>query len=376
MVTRSPVALIAASWDGLARQHLVDGARGVIHSVFDRALNLTTDDGELVGLAGPGAGNGPATVVLAASPLRTFPSSGLVPGQPWSVRERRLLFGDALIAVSLSPARDWYAAGLAQRHAGEDGGAKNGAEGGAATGVRGGAVGGASAHTVVAEEVLDRLRRAEQAASAAAPVGGLAALLPRVESLVVTCTRRAGPALLSPDGQPKDSLGSPGAGQSRSLASGAPVVQRAVAAADDLVYGWLVGDPARVTAAATRLSGLGPGLTPSGDDLLAGFLVGIARASGQCEPALTSAVVSATAGRTTDVAAARVRHAAHGLIEERMEDVLAALLTGDGAELGPAIRRAATWGHTSGTDTLVGLFLGLRLGVRDPVPTVPPARIP
>ena len=146
------------------------------------------------------------------------------------------------------------------------------------------------------------------------------------------------------------------------------VAERALAAAADFVHGWRSGDPEAVSLAAMRLSGLGPGLTPSGDDLLAGFLIGVASAGSHTEPALTDAVALATRGRTTDIAAARVRHAASGLIEERIEDILAALLTGDGTDLESAVERAATWGHTSGVDTLVGLFVGLRLGLTHPSP--------
>lgn len=51
-----------------------------------------------------------------------------------------------------------------------------------------------------------------------------------------------------------------------------------------------------------------------------------------------------------------------------MDDVLVALLIGDGTGLEQAIRQAAAWGHTSGADTLVGLFLGLRLGIEAPMP--------
>ena len=331
MVARPPVALTAASWDTLARNYFVDGVRGVIHSVFDRALNLRAEDGELIGLVGPGAGNGPATVVLATLPTQSFPSSGLAPGQAWAVEGHSLIVGASLI-VDLATAGCWIV--------------------------------GAREWTATVADVLAGVRRAEQVAGAAAPAGGLAALLPQIEQLAAECLAAA------------DAGAAPSASRAETatVTTGGdavprdPVARRALSATADLLRGWLAGDRGRVEIAASRLSGLGPGLTPSGDDLLAGFLVGVAQPGGQPDPALAEAIAMATRERTTDVAAARVRHAARGLIEERLEDVLTVLLTGDSAGLEPAVARAATWGHTSGVDTLVGLFLGLRLGLTPHLP--------
>ncbi|MDP8921528.1 MAG: DUF2877 domain-containing protein [Chloroflexota bacterium] len=322
----------------------------MIHSVFDRALNLQLGDGELVGLVGRDAGNGPSTVVLAAQPVPGFPSIGLTPGQSWSITPGRLVLGatpigGALVFVDLSTVRLWCTALELRRR-------------------------GVCATDVSADEVLVRLRRVEELASAVAPIGGLAALLPFVRSLVAECAGDAGPATYPLDraiGQ--TAITSVGPGTVPALPD--PITHRALMAAAELVRGWRVGDRQLVQTAATRLSGLGPGLTPSGDDLLAGFLVGVQRVGHRAKPVLGVAVVVATRGTTTDIAIARVRHAANGLIEERLEDVLAAVLIGDGTDLESAVRRAATWGHTSGVDTLVGLCLGLRLGLHDVSPTSP-----
>jgi len=142
------------------------------------------------------------------------------------------------------------------------------------------------------------------------------------------------------------------------------VVVRAASAVRSLVHAWRGGDTMATAAAARSLSGLGPGLTPSGDDLLAGFLIGVVRASGWLDPRLADAVVAATLGRTNDIAGARVRHAAAGRIEERMDDVVTALLGESAAALEDAVGRAVRWGHTSGIDTLVGLLLGMGLVLR------------
>jgi hypothetical protein len=120
-----------------------------------------------------------------------------------------------------------------------------------------------------------------------------------------------------------------------------------------------------VELTASRLVGLGPGLTPSGDDLLAGLLVGTAWVRGTVSTGLGRACVAAAVGRTTDISVARIRHAARGVMEEIQERVLVALYAGevDRAVLERAVARAARWGHTSGADTLVGVFLGTRIGL-------------
>ena len=66
--------LRAISWDRVAETLAGEATPLRVHSLFERALNLVTRGGELLGLVGPWAGNGPATIVLAA-----LPTAGLEP---------------------------------------------------------------------------------------------------------------------------------------------------------------------------------------------------------------------------------------------------------------------------------------------------------
>jgi len=328
MVARPPLALAAATWDPLARAVLDEGARGTVHSVFEQAVNLSVPDGRLIGVVGPAAGNGPATVVLRPSAAPPFLASGIDVGQVWAVDSQCLVLAVRRVSIDLADVRLWPAT--------------------------------PTRRSVPIEEAARRLRRGRDLAAPAAPSGGLGPLLVAVEWHLAD-------GETSSEGTERTRRHSraPG-GAAKSWAD--PLLARASAAARDLVAAWRASDPTGVGGAATLLSGLGPGLTPSGDDLLAGFLIGIERAGGPVFRPLADAVVAATTGRTTDVAVARVAHAANGLIEERMEAVVAAILSGDGRDLDAAVARAATWGHTSGVDTLVGLFLGIA--------TVPPDLAP
>ena len=106
--------------------------------------------------------------------------------------------------------------------------------------------------------------------------------------------------------------------------------------------------------AVARLLGRGPGLTPSADDLLAGFLVG-AWAFGLAVPGIAAAIAALAPVRTTALSAALLWHAARGECVDQLAAVASALcgqLPG-----GPAVRRLLDVGHTSGAALAAGLVL-------------------
>jgi len=125
-------------------------------------------------------------------------------------------------------------------------------------------------------------------------------------------------------------------------------------------------------AAVAQLLGRGPGLTPAGDDVLAGFLVG-ARAFGVDAAPLRAAVAALAPGRTTALSAALLWHAARGECIDEVADVVADLcgpagLTGPGlaghGQDGLALGRLLTVGHTSGGALASGLAAAAEAAVR------------
>lgn len=119
------------------------------------------------------------------------------------------------------------------------------------------------------------------------------------------------------------------------------------------------GDVATASRAATSLIGLGPGLTPSGDDLLVGLLAGLEATGHPLLAVMATTIASQARGGTTSVGASALRNAARGQFSERLHDVLVAVASPDAAGLPRAIERAMAYGSTSGADTLVGLFAAL-----------------
>jgi hypothetical protein len=141
-----------------------------------------------------------------------------------------------------------------------------------------------------------------------------------------------------------------------------PTATRLATATADLQSALLAGDLRGARAAADRLVGLGPGLTPAGDDVLAGLLVtcrqlragpAAARVVALAE-ALGEHVVRRASTRTTALSATLLLHAAQGRAAAQVLAVVDALV--GRAPLGPALTALLPVGHTSGRDTARGVL--------------------
>ncbi|WP_067175887.1 DUF2877 domain-containing protein [Microtetraspora niveoalba] len=132
-----------------------------------------------------------------------------------------------------------------------------------------------------------------------------------------------------------------------------------------LASGCLAGSLVDGVVAAERLLGLGPGLTPSGDDMLCGLLVALRQlglAAGAPRAVwladwLAAAVTYDARARTTPISATLLHCAARG---EAGSEVLGVLrgLAGQ-QQLEAAAHRLLGLGHTSGADLAWGVRAGL-----------------
>jgi Protein of unknown function (DUF2877) len=123
-----------------------------------------------------------------------------------------------------------------------------------------------------------------------------------------------------------------------------------------------------LAGAAAELGGLGPGLTPAGDDVLAGLLLAARARFGPCAEVRLLAVAGSVA--TTDLAAAFLRWAARGQHVAPAHDLLVAAARGDGRGAAAAVTRLGAFGSSSGADVAYGLRLGL-----DALPVIAGAHI-
>ncbi len=121
-------------------------------------------------------------------------------------------------------------------------------------------------------------------------------------------------------------------------------------------------------AAAGRMGdlvGLGMGLTPTGDDLLTGYLAGLwCTVRGKPQRGhflrLLSERVIQWSARTNDIARTYLCLAARGLVSSQVLDLAAAIGAGADRAIVQACAEAALQvGHSSGLETVRGLLLGL-----------------
>lgn len=119
-------------------------------------------------------------------------------------------------------------------------------------------------------------------------------------------------------------------------------------------------------AAAARISGCGMGLTPSSDDLLAGYLTTLYllfRLQGREHlRGMIPRMAKAAAEHTNRISATFLLHGGEGLANAAVCDLFrAAFQFLDEAAAGRAVERALAIGSTSGADMLTGIALALRL---------------
>jgi hypothetical protein len=113
------------------------------------------------------------------------------------------------------------------------------------------------------------------------------------------------------------------------------------------------------------LIGLGTGLTPSGDDLLTGYMAGLwCTSKGRSERlnflSNLGEVVIRLAKGTNDISRTYLYHAARGQVSSRLFNLADAICTGsDPQQVRDCARSAMRAGHTSGMDTVTGLLFGL-----------------
>jgi hypothetical protein len=104
---------------------------------------------------------------------------------------------------------------------------------------------------------------------------------------------------------------------------------------------------------AARLGGRGPGLTPAGDDVLAGVLLARWGASDEDERAESLAIARSV--ETNRISSAFLEAAARGRCIEPAHDLLVALVEGDQAEAQRARVRLTGHGATSGAALALGI---------------------
>ncbi len=293
------------------------GLLGEVAAVFQRVLYLREVGGRMICIAHEMAHDAPLTIRATIPRQFDFAESGITTGiLVTCANEKELHIGGRVVLLT-SDAVEWRPAEVVA--------------------------------TATPEQVLSGLRRVSYEVGKHAPAIGLAPLVTRVECLVNEKMPRSVPDT--------------------------GLLDAALPAIEQLVRSVRLRDSGGVDSAVKRLLGLGPGLTPSGDDFLCGFMAaGMATMkalgpdrvrSDYFDGAMTGVVESVSlhaASMTTEVSASFLGFAIQGITSSTVHRLIEELLDANGERESLSAARVLTEiGHSSGWDCLFGTLLGMHL---------------
>jgi hypothetical protein len=118
------------------------------------------------------------------------------------------------------------------------------------------------------------------------------------------------------------------------------------------------GDARRAQAHARAIVGLGPGLTPSGDDFLVGMLavLNVPGHPGRLHLPAVGEAIGGGAGSTNEISFAALSRAVAGAVPQPLIDLIEAVMHRAGPDLAAAVRRVLQIGSSSGTDIACGVW--------------------
>lgn len=278
---------------------------GAVRAVFSRAVYVGVDD-LLVTIAFPGSGNVPYGVILPDETAAELTS--LQPGMRAGFRHGRIHFPESGKLVDFSKAVRWSS----QLTIGALEGRKLAANLG---------------------NLREELRMSTSGREGLAPVSDYIARLPEIHGM--------------------NNLN--------------PSCRTAMPVLSNVTRMWKEGRLSDVPAEIQRLLGLGPGLTPSGDDFVIGMMAVLwlaSRIDNQNSEALIG--LAAKTGclendRTTGIGAFFVKQASLGRFPEKLQNLVTALPQAGEGRISRSVRELLELGATSGRDMAAGVAFGAYL---------------
>lgn len=282
---------------------------GEVHSVFERTFNILIGR-ELVGIARSGVSRSPINLITDIPSTESMSSFGVCKGMQVRRVSDRVLVGEVL-EISLEAAKLWRP--------------KTGVE-----------------RCLGPKLIKHNLGLAKRLAANKSGREGLGQLLKHVDEIA--------------------------AGKMPQTSDLNVVARAALPRLIDLVKATKSENVEGVKGAAQKLIGLGPGLSPSADDALSGFTAALWWVSHSVNKdidrvkKINETIVSCS-GATTLLSQQLLRHAAKGETNERVEELLDAILAGRSPKVESGVEEVLKIGETSGIDMIVGVLVGLNLGL-------------
>ena len=165
------------------------------------------------------------------------------------------------------------------------------------------------------------------------------------------------------------------------FAAGSPLSRRLGAPLFELMTSADSLDASACAEAARAMIGLGPGVTPSGDDILIGFLAGLWSTAGKDWKRISfiesfGNELANIAQNTNEISRTYLALAAQGQFSSSLSR-LTESIAGGAEDLAEAAEAAMRVGHSSGMDSVTGLLIGLAAWVMiSPSPLFPFAKHP
>lgn len=142
------------------------------------------------------------------------------------------------------------------------------------------------------------------------------------------------------------------------------------------INGVIKADVDGIGCLAQRVIGFGCGLTPSMDDFISGLMIAYIYMGSYYKLnrkqiyEFNSKIISLGLHKTTRVSSEMLKHSSVGETNEAVHDLMAAILNFDDADADAeenhrsiikALKEVIGYGETSGTDTVLGIYVGLRI---------------
>jgi hypothetical protein len=155
--------------------------------------------------------------------------------------------------------------------------------------------------------------------------------------------------------------------ETRTVESENPFLDKAVEGASRLHDGTETGNGEMIREGISRLIGLGPGLTPSGDDVVTGFVLALLEGerlgllSQNRSSTLVHAIRSLSPGKTNTSSHSMLELACRGLAGETLNQLIVSLYGRGAQRVEEDAERLIRIGHSSGTDMVLGVLLATDL---------------
>ena len=309
-MTSSTVYPITSMGGPLAKRVPKSGRWGTVFAVFRRSCYLESGGGQVFCLADEWLGEGPLTLAVKIPSKTTFRSLGISEGCHLDTDGVDLVVGHELVLTTAETVL-WEP--------------------------------DMAVSTAPPDEILRRLEVLINLVDPLIPSDGLAEIIPHTARIA-------------------------NAGSSGTVNMNA-VAELAMPRLSRLCGGLTRSATEAIDQAVAGLVGLGPGLTPSGDDLLGGMLVALRATQNTASlfsiDSLAACVTRHAAAETTRISAAMLEQSAQGYGSAAQHRLLRCLLEVDARPntVNAALDLIRT-GHTSGWDALAGVLLGIYCGLR------------